>query len=878
MKGASNPPAPKSVLELILEWSAQRPAWQQDALRRVVLKGALGDTDIAELVSLCKKGKGAAGIALSTLPLAKAHLPSNPAASGSIRLSSIANVVGVNQLAPSQQLAFEPSGLSIIYGDNGTGKSGYARILKRACRARHTGEIVPDAFDPLASFTAPGALLTYSSGGADQPPLDWTDDGNPHPVLSAISVFDRDSAAIHIREKNEVAFRPFGLDIPDELAAATQRVKDALTAEQGALEKSQDAVFLKPPWKPATAVGRILSSLKPDTKLDSLQALAIVSDQERERHQRLTEDLAKDPLKASAEQVVYADDLRQLAAALDQLQGENRDQNLQALKSLASDARTKRAAAKLAADNAFGSAAIPGVGGEAWRLLWNAARRYSEEVAYAGQPFPHTEDGAVCVLCHEPLTAEAGGRLQTFEAFVRADTERLAQEAEAAFARALKRFHEAPVRATSHTAIRRRIAIANPALARSALRFLASARLRRRLCLLSLGNDDPLAVPALAPNPGADVRTLEASARSYAQELKDAADIDGRKRLEAERDQLSDRLVLADLIPKATAEIARLKALKLIAACLPDTTTNLITKLGNDIADTVITPKIRDQFQSEIVSLAANKVRVEIVRSGGKYGSPQYQVRFFANANARVHTILSEGEQTCVALAAFLTELATAAHQSALVFDDPVSSLDHRWRKKVAQRLAQEAADRQIIIFTHDLVFVNDLKDMAETSSVPVKLMTVSRGPTGTGIVTPGLPWRGTSVKDRVDKLEKEVREAKQDYDNNDEESYRNRAFQIYNGLRSTWERAIEDIAFNGVVVRHRDYVDTKKLRKATVLADADCNALEAGFKKCCDQTDAHDPSRARNEDPPPPGEILKDVQAVLAWVNSIRDRQKGIP
>lgn len=227
----------------------------------------------------------------------------------------------------------------------------------------------------------------------------------------------------------------------------------------------------------------------------------------------------------------------------------------------------------------------------------SATSRYSEEVAYAGQPFPHTEDGSVRVLCHQPLTA-------------------------------------------------------------------ASARVRRRLCLLSLDKDDPLKLPAFAPNPGSDVRTLEASIRSYAKELKDAADVDGRKRLEAERDELSDRLLLADTIPKAEAEVARLKALKLVAACLPDTTTNLITKLGNDIADTVITAKIRDQFQSEIVSLAANKVRVEIVRSGGKYGSPQYQIRFFGNANARVHAILSEGEQTCVALSAFLTELATAAHQS----------------------------------------------------------------------------------------------------------------------------------------------------------------------------------------------------------------------
>src|SRR3546814_9131762 len=99
--------------------------------------------------------------------------------------------------------------------------------------------------------------------------------------------------------------------------------------------------------------------------------------------------------------------------------------------------------------------------------------------------------------------------------------------------------------------------------------------------------------------------------------------------------------------------------------------------MGNDIAETVITPRLRDRFQEEIVRRAASKVRVEIVRSGGKYGSPQYQVRLFAKPDAKVHEILSEGEKTCVALAAFMTELATAMHRSALVFDDPVRSEEH---------------------------------------------------------------------------------------------------------------------------------------------------------------------------------------------------------
>lgn len=331
------------------------------------------------------------------------------------------------------------------------------------------------------------------------------------------------------------------------------------------------------------------------------------------------------------------------------------------------------------------------------------------------------------------------------------------------------------------------------------------------------------------------------------------------------------------MLQAATDEVERLKSIQFLDQCLGDTTTNSITKLGNDIADTVITPKLRDRFQEEIVKLAAEKVRVEIVRSGGKYGSPQYQVRLFANPNAPVGNVLSEGEQTCVALAAFLTELATATHCSTLVFDDPVSSLDHRWRKQVAKRLVEEAQQRQIVVFTHDLIFVNDLHDLAYANKRPLQLVTVSRGPSGAGVVEQGLPWKAQRIEERIDNLEKEARSAKAFYESDQEEEYRKAAVAVYNKLRTSWERALEEVAFFHIVRRHRDYIDTKHLKKASVLTEADCDAFQAGFKTCCDITDAHDPSVARNAEAPPPGDLVKDIQALKDWVSALRDRQKKI-
>lgn len=866
---------PKSVFDTILEWSAARPAWQRDALRRIIAKGKLSDVDKAELVQLCLKGQGAEGIAVESHPLEASHVPTAAVAGSAITLTSLSQVAGVNRLAAGQRLPFAPSGITVVYGDNGVGKSGYARILKRACRARFVGDILPNAFDPAASSVA-SATIAYSEGALAAAPIDWVNEGKPHPILSAVSVFDRDCASVHVRNENVVAFRPFGLDVPDELAAACQAVKEALSTEQTRLKGAQDSIFSSPTFNPETPVGKILANLKATTKLGPLEAMAGLLDVEESRLDQLNEDLARDPLRAAAEQRTAAQTLERFADSLASILAKTADGPLLKLLALGEDAATKRGAAKVAAETAFSDAAIPGVGEKTWRVLWEAARRYSVEVAYPGQPFPPEETDTHCVLCLQPLEDSAVARMAAFERFVQADTEKVASEAEKELHAAFGELEKAPIRIAAFP-LRRQLVLRSRSAGAAVLRALAVARLRRRITLDGIASQNKVSLPAAGPDPVAAVRQVAADLLTYAKNLEAAADPAGRKILVDERDALRDRKALDDLLPKVKAEIQRLLQLARLAKCITETATNAVTTLGNGIADQVITPRMRERFQGEIQKLAASRVRVDIVRSGGKYGSPQYQVRLYANEKAKVHSVLSEGEQTCVALAVFLAELATAGHSSSLVFDDPVSSLDHRWRRKVAERLAEEAAVRQIVVFTHDLVFLNDLQTLARQRGVPIKEISLTQTAIGAGVVHEGLPWAGQKIPERLDNLEKDARAARLLYEAHDDEGYATAVANFYNRLRSTWERALEDRAFCNVVTRHRDYIDAKNLKRVTALTETDTASWAAGFKICCDITDAHDPSRGRNASPPPPEDLVKHVGDLKDWAESLRIRQAAI-
>jgi hypothetical protein len=121
--------SPVDRIQNILAWSKGCPEWQRDALRRLCAGPDLAESDEIELLEIMKGTRVA-----NTLTDQQIRQPAK--ASQAIILKSIHNAENINALAEKQTLSFCEKGVTIVYGDNGSGKSGYARILKGACRAR----------------------------------------------------------------------------------------------------------------------------------------------------------------------------------------------------------------------------------------------------------------------------------------------------------------------------------------------------------------------------------------------------------------------------------------------------------------------------------------------------------------------------------------------------------------------------------------------------------------------------------------------------------------------------------------------------------------------------------------------------------------------
>ena len=120
--------------------------------------------------------------------------------------------------------------------------------------------------------------------------------------------------------------------------------------------------------------------------------------------------------------------------------------------------------------------------------------------------------------------------------------------------------------------------------------------------------------------------------------------------------------------------------------------------------------------------------------AGGTEGVFYHKLVLTRNPGIEVPKIVSEGEQRCISIAAFFAELSTADDPSAIVFDDPVSSLDFQWRSAVARRLVEESKRRQVIVFTHDVVFLSGAQAICRRGRLQPLDQHVRRQSIGAGV------------------------------------------------------------------------------------------------------------------------------------------------
>ncbi|MFL1391700.1 AAA family ATPase, partial [Pseudomonas tritici] len=786
------------VVDEFEAWLGGRSRWLQTAAKNLIeTKKPPTEDQLTELARLCiieskkEEDPGFDVVAPGSLALA-ANRPA-------IRIEGISDVYGLNAVRSGAALPLSAGNITVFYGQNGSGKSGYARLLKQACGSKSKDDIHPNVFveEPEA------CRATFQvSVGEKKGEILWKLADGADPKLRHAQIFDSKTASQYMG-KNEASYEPSQMRFVASLIAISDKVNQHLTS-------SKNALLSTLPQFPAdlgvTEESAWLVGLKPTTTIAAIEKACLYT-QEQDSERVATEGALaqKDVAGRLASINKEKQGLATVQLAMTQFKEKLSDETAQIIVSAHSDAKLKREAAHKSAQQLFAETPLEGVGEAVWQQLWTQARLFSQMHAYPEQPFPVVGKDARCVLCQQELGEDAGVRLRHFEHFVTEGLERAAKEAEDKYRGFIRALPQSPKEQDwlAHMALLK--------LEQQKAIELHTALVKRRA---DLDTADQIESVAAFDWSQVDQALIEQTALLINEEksLKDLLQDGKRQQMEERIRKLKGTQWLAQNKQAIIVERDRLLALDQYGKAIRLTATNTLTTKNNELAKSEVEAGYQNRFAAELKLLGGSRLPVAPQSKTVGKGRTTFGLTLVGAKGARPpEQILSEGETRIVALAAFLADITGSNQVAPFIFDDPISSLDQDFEERVVARLVELAHSRQVIIFTHRLSLitlldnaVKKVKDHPNLPDIVHEVQTLRRLDKTSGILT-GQSARDSKPQKAINKLLNEsLNKLKRHQKEGDAESYDLMAKSVCSDFRIIVERTVEVVMLNTVVLRFR--------------------------------------------------------------------------
>jgi energy-coupling factor transporter ATP-binding protein EcfA2 len=875
-----------TIVQELLEFSASRPAWQQDLMRRICTQQSLQSSDIQQVLDNLKASHGLKETQ-EVEPLREEHLSRRATAPHTpVALAAISNVRNANQLAPDQRLPFALEGITLIYGHNGSGKTGYARIVKQLCRVRR------DKAEPLlgnvykgSSYPAEAEIAFLAAGKPTT--FHWKDGDSPPATLSQISVFDASCAPLYADHQNEIQFLPWGLDVLPNLGRACQLLAERVQAE---IDRSAGALSVPLPQQfPGSTADALVRRLIPETPRVNLpgseeirQAAAWSAEGETEL-KSLEGELQKlsEPAKAAAQCRRFKTTVDAFNNRLDAIIGLLNTAAIMAYRDQFLRTQAAQEAASVAGKARFEKDPLGAVvGTPAWRGLYEMAEEFNS-IAYPDEPFPAIGADKVCVLCQQSLGENAADRLTRFKEFMQDTSQQEARAQNSRLSGFISGLESAqPPTIAEMDLLFAELSAAEPLFApvtarlaqfvseASALRINCIAAMKGQLSFEDLAGLDATAIIA---SQGYAV-SLDHKAKSFDEITQGTAvTTDLRKRHTA----LLARQQLNTSVATVLSRRAELEKYHALQDCKGQCDTYQISRKNTDFREKYLTVDFESEVRKQVKLFGLGYLPIKIDSKTEK-GTSYVGVGLSKIVNTRNANILSEGEFRALALACFFAEIATIPNHNGIVVDDPVSSLDHRHMKQVAHRLVAEAKTRsQVIVFTHDLSFYYELWSVAAEAGVPVSRNWVQHRPPGRfGVVDVDEgPWQVKTTKERIGVLNNLLMRIPEE--GQSIEGYAQDVQTFYTRLRETWERLVEECLLNNVVARFQPGVQTQSLKGVSV-TNEDYSMVFFNMKKASEFS-GHDWATSREGTPPSKEDMTRDLKILQGYAAALVKRSQEL-
>jgi hypothetical protein len=816
----------KSVLDFLSEWAEEQGNWAKLLISFIINKESVTDQEREEIYRQFLMQIGATP-ALNIKEVITSTFKKD-FANSTILLDSLAEVKGVNKLALNQELKFA-SNLTVVYGNNGSGKTGYSRIMKSLGFSydQYT-QILSNVFD--VQQTENVALIKYN---IDNVPKEfrWNDKLSSDD-LSCIGVFNTECVKLSLDGKRNFIATPRGFHLFNLVSNELEKLHSILSED--AISKRKQPRFIEELTQDAE-VFKYINSINHATKKEEVDSVFSFSDEDELQLQNLkTEKEQLNKLLIAHEIDNYQKKINELSTLVTRLETTSRVVNVTFWEAHFSNLDMLNA---LEEKQQIGIEAIvkdKGVAfyqSEKFSDFIIAAEKY---IKIIDNPiYPSEADN--CIYCLQPLEVNSRILLESYRTLLNDTTK--------ADIEILKSYISKDIQ--SITNIKTELVLNhdpfdlnddNTPIIPIGISSLFIELEEYKIALISsmkIKSGFKLNYESAIEIINSRIEGLSA----YLKSKQDLLSVIEHKETEIINliNGLKDSEKVSTNKPIIFDYIDSLKYAYLI-----DSNKQKFNTRGLSTKSTSARRELIEQRFEEIFTEELRKLKCPLSISLN-FGTQRSIPKLEQNINNQfsLHDVFSEGEQKSVALANFITELKISGTIGPVIFDDPVNSLDHERISIVAKRLIHLSLERQTIIFTHNVLLFYAIEQIIKESKMSIDYIyyTVEKDLNFTGYLYENVPPHKETYRTYESKINSILNSSK------DERTQRESklAQEGYNHLRSAIELLVEDEIFKQVVKRYKRNITFGQFEKINgTTFDTIKEELTEVFHQSCCYIEAH--------------------------------------
>lgn len=831
------------VYDQLVNWANTNGYWAQYLLNTCFQYEEISQEALNDLLNCYKT---------ATFPAIEFKKIDNTAAP-KIFLKCIKNIKNVNLLLSDQEMNFNDH-LTVVYGSNGTGKTGYVRIVKSMGNSLDVDNTIYSNLLEGDNNSQTADIVIYN--GSIEKTFEWTKDKCNNLNLK---IFNSNCVKFSLGSKKEILFMPQDFNFFNLINVAT-------------IELSKKAKDRHMQLKSNMTLYGIIAGTKLHTLIDSI---IIKGEVQKEIENFIkTNKYDLDNVNAKIEELNNKNSSLNTSVLNSKINNKNKLKNkLENLKNvifISSDLYSKSfwqeyknsliEVDNLMSNNVKVEDFVTGLNlDEKQKILFKEFLLTADKYLRSKNGLSFEKEG-ICIFCGQPLDKKASELLSSYSKFVTNDN---SSKINILVDKIQKNKEKIRSLISNINQIEPFFESEDVNCYSEIIKFKTNLQ---QLCELKYNPLSDLTTFDSLCDFDSFKNGLETILKKYEGEIDklNTQKNNIEKEIIDNRSQLNEYNSIAILLKNKEDIISNLNEQNNLIPLLKISNSSL-SALQSKILSSKYKDKFNQVLQEQLAKLEAPK---NINFSPNIVASKLSLKQTFLDKKYDLNNILSEGEQKVIALSHFITENLIEEKDNVLVFDDPVNSLDLQRMETVAHVLVQLALKKQIIIFTHNLVFVgflstyaNEILEDSDQCYICLERTNID-GKTYTGYIKYEFPNLESykNYKTILNKLMSNKRELREN---------KNKLYDCFSYIRSALELMVVEKVFKKTVNRYEPNIRMTNFESinTSALKDNGCR-ITTLFNKVCRFIPAHSSSpQARIE---PTLDILEECYEEFKALDNI--------